>query len=472
MALPKTWTNVRLELERMIQQNYISFEEYLKICDKFGFSKRKDKLQLSAFLHDLGVCLHFQDDPVLKNTLIINPEWGTDAVYKVLDNDKVVSNLGKFTKFDLEKIWSEDSYANMHDELLHLMIKFRLCYKIPGKNKDYIAPQLLTVNKPKYDWDENKNLHLRYTYRFMPKGIIIRFIVAMHKWIDEQRYVWRSGVIIKKDRTKAEIIENYDSREIKIRVSGQNMKELLIIVTHELDRINDSFYQLKYDKLIPCNCSDCRETEPYFYKHKDLKRRLSKGRLLVECDKSYKMIRVRELLEEVTDIEVLGKKESKKVFVSYSHKDNEMLQRVKTHLKVLEHEGVKIDLWEDTQIRAGNKWLIDIEKALSLTKVAILLISTDFLASDFIQNKELPYLLDIAKRDGAKILPLILKPCRYNKNKELSSFQAINDPNEALSKLSEAQQDEILLRLVDSVDGWINEDVVTCPTKTNSDFRI
>ena len=83
-----------------------------------GFKLRKDKLQLSGYLHDLGACLHFQEDPVLKKTVIINPEWGTGAVYKVLDNNSVIGNLGKFTRSDLEMIWSEDKYVDMQDELL------------------------------------------------------------------------------------------------------------------------------------------------------------------------------------------------------------------------------------------------------------------------------------------------------------------------------------------------------------------
>ena len=90
--------------------------------------------------------------------------------------------------------------------------------------------------------------------------------------------------------------------------------------------------------------------------------------------------------------------------------------------------------------------------ALSSAKVAILLVSTDFLASDFISKIELPVLLKGAERDGATILPLILKPSRFTKHKGLSEFQAVNDPTkEPLSKLKEEKQDEILLKLTDRI---------------------
>ncbi|MGD1699431.1 COR domain-containing protein, partial [Dapis sp. BLCC M229] len=302
-GLPKTWKKVREALETD-GRNYISLTEYLSICEQNRFKKYEDKLQLSGYLHDLGVCLHFQDDPLLNKTVILKPEWGTAAVYKVLDNPQVYDNFGKFTKDDLTKIWHEEKYVNMHDELLQLMIKFKLCYKIPGTSQTYIAPQLLTEAQPEYDWDENNNLILRYTYEFMPKGIITQFIVVMHEYIEEQKYVWKSGVILKKNGAKAEVIEYYGKREIKIRISGQQKRDLITIVTHELDKIHSSYNnRLKYNKLIPCNCQTCNNNQnPHFYKFDKLNEWMSNGRLKTNCDNyPYDEVDIRSLIDDVID---------------------------------------------------------------------------------------------------------------------------------------------------------------------------
>ena len=297
--LPNTWVRVREALESDAR-NYIGLDEYLNICQQNGFTQRNDKLQLSSYLHDLGVCLHFQDDPLLNKTVILKPKWGTDAVYKVLDNEEVIRNLGGFTRSDLVNIWCEDEYATMHDELLRLMINFKLCYEIPRSKGKYIAPQLLSANQPSYDWNEIDNLILRYTYEFMPKGIITQFIVAMHELITEQKCVWKSGVVLSKDQTKAEVIQYYGKREIKIRVSGRHKRDLMTIVTHELDKIHDSYQRLKYNKLIPCDCETCKNSqEPHFYKLENLKSRLAKQKYDVECDISYEKVNILSLIDDV-----------------------------------------------------------------------------------------------------------------------------------------------------------------------------
>ena len=254
---------------------------------------------MSGYLHDLGVCLHFQGDVLLKETVILKPEWGTDAVYRVLDDDEVVRNKGRFKREDVERIWSDSKYTGMHAELLQLMMNFKLCYEIKGTG-EYIAPELLGKNQPEYDWDEADNLIMRYTYEFMPKGIVTQLIVAMQASIADQRMVWREGVILEKDATRAEVVESYGKREIKIRVGGKHKKELMTIVTYELDRIHDSYTRLKHSKWIPCNCEGCRgEQEPHFYRYDILKKFVVDGQREIQCQKCYKMVNVMGLIDGV-----------------------------------------------------------------------------------------------------------------------------------------------------------------------------
>ncbi len=304
-TLPKTWVKVRQALENDTR-NYISLQEYFDICQANGFTRLEDKLQLSGYLHDLGVCIHFQDeeDSLLYRTVILKPEWGTDAVYKVLNNKEVINNKGHFTRKDLKNIWQDEKYASMRGELLELMKKFQLCYEVPESKDTLIAPQLLSDNQPEYDWDESHNLILRYAYLdFMPKGIITHFIVIMHQYIEQQEYVWKTGVILNKDNTRAEVIENYGKREIKIRIFGSYKRELLNMITYELNKIHHSYKRLKYSKLIPCNCSTCKDSQsPHFYDFDMLRNFIADKQYKIQCQKSYQMVNALGLIDDILDL--------------------------------------------------------------------------------------------------------------------------------------------------------------------------
>lgn len=134
------------------------------------------------------------------------------------------------------------------------------------------------------------------------------------------------------------------------------------------------------------------------------------------------------------------------VFVSYSHADATWLQRLRIHLKPLERQGA-ITLWDDTRIKPGTRWREEIRKALEHARVAVLLVTADFLASDFITMDELPPLLRAAEKRGTLILPVIIKPCRFEQTEGLCDFQAVNSPSKPLVALRSARREELFSRL-------------------------
>ena len=100
------------------------------------------------------------------------------------------------------------------------------------------------------------------------------------------------------------------------------------------------------------------------------------------------------------------------VFISYNHRDNDWLERLRVHLRPLERDYA-LDIWDHTLIQAGANWSDEIKRAIESAKAGLLIVSADFLASDFIANNELPPLLDAAQKDGAVIMSLIVSPSRF-----------------------------------------------------------
>jgi len=148
---------------------------------------------------------------------------------------------------------------------------------------------------------------------------------------------------------------------------------------------------------------------------------------------------------------VKGSKRTK-VFISYSHQDTDWLNRLRVHLKPLARGDHALDIWDDTQIKPGERWLDEIKRAIQSAKVALLVVSADFLASDFIANNELPPLLEAAKKDGAVIMSLIVSPSRFTSTESLSQFQAVNDPSSPLLTLTKGEQEKILVRVSEEIE--------------------
>jgi serine/threonine protein kinase len=147
--------------------------------------------------------------------------------------------------------------------------------------------------------------------------------------------------------------------------------------------------------------------------------------------------------------DVTARETRTRVFVSYSHKDRKWLERLQVHMEPLVRQGT-VDLWDDSHIRSGSDWRSEIRDALSSAQVAILLISADFLASDFIAEEELPRLLRAAEDDGALILPVIVSPSRFS-DTALSRFQAINSPTAPLIAMKRQERELAFVRLTAAV---------------------
>lgn len=135
-----------------------------------------------------------------------------------------------------------------------------------------------------------------------------------------------------------------------------------------------------------------------------------------------------------------------RIFISYSHHDAAWLQRLHVHLKPLVRKNA-IDIWDDTRIRPGMDWRREINQALSNTTMAVLLVSADFLASDFVIDNELPVLLDGAAQRGTRILSAIVSPCLYLHNPGLARYQSVNPPNRPLASMSAHEAEEVLVKL-------------------------
>ncbi|HEU4882263.1 MAG TPA: GAF domain-containing protein [Longimicrobium sp.] len=133
------------------------------------------------------------------------------------------------------------------------------------------------------------------------------------------------------------------------------------------------------------------------------------------------------------------------VFISYSHRDAAWLGRLQVHLKPYLRTGT-LTAWDDTRIDTGDEWRAEIANALASARLAVLLVSPDFLNSDFIATDELPPLLDAAAKGGMKVFWVPVSASSYDET-PIGRYQAALDPARPLKTMSEPEQDEALVRV-------------------------
>jgi len=137
------------------------------------------------------------------------------------------------------------------------------------------------------------------------------------------------------------------------------------------------------------------------------------------------------------------------VFISYSHKDEQWIQELLIHLKPLKDRDF-LDCWNDKEIDPGRQWREDIEHALMVAKIAVLLVSPHFLASDYIHKEELPRILDKTGYDPMRIIWIPISDSNY-KYTEIVKYQAAYDPAEPLDTMPESRRNTVFRKISEQI---------------------
>ena len=251
---PRSWFNVKRQLEGLAS-DYISIDQYNKICEIEGVTDQKSKDALVDFLHDLGVILHFRDLQ-LEDTHVLDPRWVTEGVYRIINSDLLAEQKGVLRLNQLGDIFrlaegKKFRYTpDKYDYIVQLMLKFELCYKVG--DSAMLVPDLLDIQEPEIGFGQESSLRFVLEYKYLPRSVMPRFIVRMHQDIRGSKS-WRTGVELEDKSLKARAVVRADekAKRIYISVSGGQKRDYFSVVRKVLSDINASFEKLEVTEKVP-----------------------------------------------------------------------------------------------------------------------------------------------------------------------------------------------------------------------------
>jgi internalin A len=294
------------------------------LCATNAITDETSQHALIGFLHDLGVVLHFQDDPRLEALGILNPQWVTNGVYKILNSHELFQNQGTLTLLMLNKILNLPEYpSNKRLFIVDMMKKFELCYDIE-LDKSFLIPDLLPKDEI-YTGEWKDALAFQYHYNVLPSSIITRFIVRMNAFIHKNT-IWRSGVVLKYGDNTALIKADIEDRKIFIWVGGKEdtRRDLLAVIRGEFDAIHKTIAKIEVTEKVPL--PDLPEAAPVDLTF--LQKLVSSGRdsLTVQAGNQIVDLLVKELLGRIErdgnrlELHIHGNVDSSNIIIGNANK--------------------------------------------------------------------------------------------------------------------------------------------------------
>ncbi|MCX6580719.1 MAG: GTP-binding protein [Candidatus Aminicenantes bacterium] len=262
-----SWMKVKSTLENVTRDKcYISHGEFHAICDNFTIPTDTTRETLVQFLNELGIVLHFKYFE-LQEYHVLNPRWVTEGVYRIINSPTLAERHGLLKKADLNHIINEEKTKTCpymqelenrpytpgeQNYIVKLMQKFELCY--PLDDETILVPALLDTKEPPLPLPEETRPTLDFilTYDFLPKSVISRLLVKLHKDLTTGRS-WRTGMVLESElfHTHALIRADEVEKTIGIQISGDQKREHLSVIRSALREINKSFQLMRIEELIP-----------------------------------------------------------------------------------------------------------------------------------------------------------------------------------------------------------------------------
>ena len=259
--VPVSYFRVKEKLEEQARErDFLDIDEYQRLCREHGVKEQGHQNTLIRFLHDLGNVLNF-DDPdnpyQLRDTKVLNPEWVTGGVYKILNNQMLMRQDGVLERRQLGEVLDDpEKYPPDREQfIIDMMRRFELCFAFPdSEGQQFLIPELLRPNEPELNWQEAAALHFQYHYPALPGGIMPRLIVRMRRSLTKNRTTWQSGAVLGIEGCRALVRGDTQAGKVYISVQGEvpiRRRNALAVIRDQFRQIHGTIPKIGAQEKVP-----------------------------------------------------------------------------------------------------------------------------------------------------------------------------------------------------------------------------
>ncbi|MCY7349596.1 MAG: TIR domain-containing protein, partial [Cytophagaceae bacterium] len=422
---------------------------------------------LLSYLEFSGTVIRFPEIPALQNRVYLDPKALTESIYTVFDKKVQTGGKGRFNRQHLVgKVGIE---AEAH---LELMNAYDLVFEAPDQPGEYVVPQYLPDYPSVYGLEAlGQSIPLSFALYYpdyLHQGLIFAFIAQYGRQAIKRDY-WRYGMLFEDTETSTKCLVRCDLPARRVYVHLDDTRDRLKLA----DRLFGYFAGIdegnSYQKSRKAPTSERREDNPsqkqrnwermpprlaisvdgkQFMDVRGVRDNLKNGIFWGFTLAEQKRLPLNATLHYLLNINSTATM-PKKIFLSYSHKDETYKQELDTHLAALKRSG-KIEAWHDRKILPGEDWDEAILEQLKAADIVLLLLSADFMNSDYICKKEIKTAHEQQGKKTTSIVPIFLRPCDFDLP-ELSAKQGLPRDARWIVSNDRPNRDEGYLQVVNDL---------------------
>ena len=427
---PAVWAELKDCFSDM-KANYLTFDAYRRECARHGEKEPERQAQLARILHRLGVILHYGDDPRLRDTTVLNPQWVTESIYALLRVKNQPGSDGTLTLAEACTALPKES-RKMVAYLIDLMRRFELCFPVDEASFSWLVPELLPRFQPELgrEWLQFEALRLRYEYKALPEGLVPRFITRTYP-LSTGQMRWRNGVVLEMEGAKALIRADPGAARVNVTICGDRdgSQRLAKLIRNHFAHIHADVRGLNPRELVEV------DGHPGVFKSVATLMIDEQARSITTVETQSGTVPINHT-KELNRISAPAARDSLqprlRVFLSYAHGDAKLRDVLAGNLALLEADGL-IDWWFDGRVLPSTTWDAEIRRELDQADIVVCLVSTAYLESKYIQTVEMPRAVERRALGDTEIVSVLLEDCAW-KDRPFTKFQIVKPGGKAVRR--------------------------------------